>query len=137
MTIDFVIQDINKTGGQERSTLEIIKNLIVNNKMRVLASSHADLPKGVSQTGVPVIFRRPLILKDFFFHIFVKFLISRSKTKLTHATGTCAFFSDADPMNKIISGSGLCFKEGDPADLALKMQMMLENLFQISEGLVN
>ncbi len=123
-----------------------------------------DLPKGVSQTGVPVIFRRPLILKDFFFHIFVEFLISRSKTKLTHATGTCAFFSDVDPMNKIISGSGLCFKEGDPADLALKMQMMLENpsevekkgklareevqrkytnqviaenLFQISEGLVN
>ncbi len=72
--------------------------------------------------------------------------------------------SDADPMNKIIAGSGLCFKEGDAADLALKMQLMLENpsevekkgkaareevqrkytnqviaekLFQISEGLVN
>ncbi len=94
MTIDFIIHDINKTGGQERSTLEIIKNLIVNNKIRVLASSHADLPEGVIKIGVPVIFRRPLILKDFFFRIFVEFLVSRSKTKLTHATGTCAFFSD-------------------------------------------
>ncbi len=35
--------------------------------------------------------------------------------------------TDADPMNMIIAGSGLCFKEADAADLSLKMQLMLEN----------
>ncbi len=131
MTIDFIIHDINKTGGQERSTLEIIKNLLVKNEIRVLASTHADMPSTVSQVRVPVLFRRPLILKDFFFRVFASFLVSKSKNCLSHATGTCAFSAclatDADPMNKIIQGSGLCFKEEDPEDLSQKMQVMLEN----------
>ncbi len=94
MKIDFIIHDINKTGGQERSTLEIVKNLTADNTMRVLASTHSGLPDAVAKVQVPVLFRRPLILKDFFFRVFVELLVSRSKDRLSHATGTCIFSAD-------------------------------------------
>ncbi len=95
MKLNFVIHDINKTGGQERSTLEIIKNLSPRNEISICASTHADVPSAVKTVTVPVLFRRPLVIKDFLFRLFSSFYIpAKTKGSLYHATGTCVFFAD-------------------------------------------
>ncbi len=95
MKLNFVIHDINKTGGQERSTLEIIKNLAPRNEISICASTHSDVPETVKTISVPVIFRRPLVLKDFFFRLLsLIYIQTKAKGSLHHATGTCVFFAD-------------------------------------------
>ena len=94
MKINFVIHDINKNGGQERSTLEIIKNLNENNDITVLSSSFADLPEKLKKILIPVGLRRPLVVKDFVFRFFSYLHLFQLKKELIHATGTCVFFAD-------------------------------------------
>ncbi len=156
MIIDFIIHDINKTGGQERSTLEIIKNLLFESMIIFTgAPVHEQMPQYLQAMDILVL---PSLTRSHWREQFGHVLIEAM------ACEKPCLATDADPMNKIIQGSGLCFKEEDPEDLSTKMQVMLENpseveameknarevvklkytnhviameLFRISEGLVH
>ncbi len=94
MRIAFVIHDLNNFGGQERSTLEIVSRFAQNHEVHVFASSFAAIPEGIHCHRVPVLVRRPLFLKDFFFRIFVFFQLLFRKFDLVHATGSCSLSAD-------------------------------------------
>lgn len=96
MKIRFIIHDINKNGGQERSTLEIVNSLSrKKHEIEVYASTASDLDPSVQYIRVATVLRKPLLVKDFFFRLFASMKISNSAGFLAHATGTSVFFADA------------------------------------------
>lgn len=94
MKIAFVIHDINRRGGQERSTLEILHGLSRDFECHVFASTAEDLPPNVHFHRVPVFLRRPLIIKDFVFRLFASLQVALGRFDLVHATGPCVLRAD-------------------------------------------
>lgn len=94
MKVAVVIHDINRRGGQERSTLEIVDGLSQQFDVHVYAASAEDLPANVKFHHVPVVLRRPLFIKDFFFRIFASLQLAFTKYDLVHATGASVFKAD-------------------------------------------
>jgi glycosyltransferase involved in cell wall biosynthesis len=94
MKIAFAIHDVNEHGGQERSTLEIINRFATNNEVHVFAASASGLADSVHFHKIPILLRRPLFIKDFFFRIFVTIKLILLRAELIHITGSCSFVAD-------------------------------------------
>ena len=98
MKVAIVIHDINRRGGQERSTLEIVEGLSRKFDCHVFASSADGLPQNVKFHRVPVLLRRPLFVKDFVFRIFASIQVYFGNFDLVHATGASVFKADIFTM---------------------------------------
>ena len=94
MKLAIVIHDIKRRGGQERSTLEIVEGLSKKNECHVFASSAEGLPSNVVFHKVPILLRRPLIIKDFVFRVCATIQTMFGRYDFIHATGASVFKAD-------------------------------------------
>ncbi len=123
MKIAFVIHDVGKSGGHERATLEIVNRCAISHDVHIVAYTATDLHHSVKFHRIPVLFKRPFFLKEFFFRLWATVKLRGLKPQLIHSAGNCSFVADVVSVH-------FCQKrwsiEKKKMNLALKM--VQENL---------
>jgi hypothetical protein len=92
--IAFVLHEVHKTGGQERSTLEIINRLSQKHEVHVFAFNAEDLNLNVKFHKVYKLISKPFFIKEMLFRIFVDHMLVKEKFDIINGTGNVSFLSN-------------------------------------------
>lgn len=93
--MNFAIHDLNMYGGQDRSTLEIIRKLSNNFNIKINSYTCQHDDESLDLRKIHPAIKKPVLFKSFYFHIvtMLRYFISR-ENNLWHATGASSLFFD-------------------------------------------